>query len=260
MLGKREPHLYVANADGSHRRLLDRLPGDKQTPNWAPDGRKVAVRWVPKDYDQPTPLLVLNADGMLAVDLTKKAGLHGWSPSWAPDGKRLVTAARRKGDATEAIYVVNADGTALRRITPAGHEAQYASWSPAGDRIAFTYVRAGGFDLFTIRPDGSGLRRLTHEGAAGMNNWAMWSPDGSEIAWGKGESIWVMNADGSGKRRVTDAGGVPGAWAPAPFITFQCEVKRGVGICAVREDGSGMTTLLGGLEAAFPGWRPRLAG
>ncbi len=254
---KRHPHLYLANADGSNRRQLDRLRGDKQTPNWAPDGRKLAVRWVPNDYDEPTPLLVLNADGTLSVDLTKESGVHGWSPSWSPDGKRLVTAAKRRGDATEALYLLSADGTGLRRITPVGREAQYAAWSPAGDLIAFTYVVDGGFDLFTIRPDGSQLRRLTNDGAAGMNNWAMWSPDGREIAWGKGESIWVMNANGSEKRMVTDAGGVPGAWAPGPFITFQCEVEGGIGICAAREDGSEVTRLLGGREAGFPGWRPR---
>lgn len=252
-----QPHLYVANAEGSNVRQLDRLPGDKQTPNWSPDGERVAVRWVPSDYDDPTPLLVLNANRTVAVDLTEKTGVAGWSPSWSPDGKRLVTAARKKGEATEGLYVMNADGTGARRITPLGREAQYAAWSPAADRIAFTYVVAGGFDLFTIHPDGSGLRRLTNDGAGGENNWAMWSPDGRKIAWGRGDSVWVMNADGSGKRMVTDAGGVPGGWAPGPVITFQCETDRGVGICAVREDGEALTTPLGGMEAGFPGWRPR---
>jgi Tol biopolymer transport system component len=253
----KQPHLYVANPDGSDLRQLDRLPGDKQTPNWSPDGRHMAVRWVPDDYDNPTPLLVLSADGATAVDLTKKTGLSGWSPSWSPDGKRLVAAARAKGDATTGLYVMNADGEGARRITPAGREAQYAAWSPAGDVIAFTFVEAGSFDLFTIQPDGSGLQRLTSDGAGGENNWAMWSPDGSKIAWGRGESVWVMNADGSEQRLVTDAGGVPGAWAPAPFITIQCQTDRGIGICAVSEDGSALTTLLGGIDAGFPGWRPK---
>ncbi|MDQ3890099.1 MAG: DPP IV N-terminal domain-containing protein [Actinomycetota bacterium] len=252
----REPHLYLANADGSNIRQLDRFRGDKQTPNWSPDGRRVALRWVPSDYDDPTPLLVLRANGTKVVDLSKKTGLFGWSPSWSPDGTRVVAAARRRGEATETLYVVNADGSDVDRLTPAGREAQYASWSPTGDLIAFTYVEAGGFDIYTIRPDGSGERRLTNDGAAGENNWAMWSPDGKKIAWGRGDSIWIMSADGSNKRMVTDAGGVPGAWAPAPFITFQCETDLGVGICAVREDGTGLTTLLGGMEAGFPGWRP----
>jgi TolB protein len=253
----RTPHLYSASADGTNERQLDRLRGDKQTPNWSPDGERVAFRWVPHDYDQATPLLVLAATGSIEMNLTERTGLSGWSPSWSPDGTKLVTAARRKSETSEGLYVMNADGTNVRRVTPRGREAQYASWSPAGDRIAFTYVGGGGFDLYTIQPDGSDVRRLTRDGAAGENNWAMWSPDGSKIAWGRGDSVWVMNADGSDQRMVTDAGGVPGAWAPGPFITFQCETPRGIGICAVREDGTALTPLLGGAEAGFPGWRPQ---
>jgi Tol biopolymer transport system component len=255
--GGRTPHLYVANADGSHIRRLDRFDGDKQTPNWSPDGRKLAIRWVPGDYEKPTPLLVLRKDGSVEVDLTKRTGLAGWSPSWSPDGERLVTAARSRSDPSFCLYVMDADGTNVRRITPPGREAQYATWSPTGDSIAFTYVEDGGFDLYTIRADGSDLRRLTSDGAGGENNWAMWSPDGKRIAWGRGESVWVMNADGSDRRIVTGAGGVPGAWAPAPFITFQCETPAGIGLCAVREDGTALTPLLGGMEAGFPGWRPK---
>lgn len=258
--GGNAPHLYSANADGSNVRQLDRFPGDKQTPNWAPNGRRLAVRWVPSDYDNPTPLLVLASDGSIAVNLTKRTGLAGWSPSWSPDGKRLVTAARTKFDRTEGLYVMNSDGTNARRITPPGREAQYASWSPSAEKIAFTYVEDGGFDLYTIRPDGSDLRRLTSDGPEGENNWAMWSPDGAKIAWGRGETLWLMKADGSGQRMVTDAGSVPGAWAPGPFITFQCKTQAGIGICAVHEDGTGLVPLLGGIDAGFPAWRPRQGG
>jgi hypothetical protein len=116
----------------------------------------------------------------------------------------------------------------------------------------------GGFDIFTVRPDGSGLERLTSDGAAGQNNWPMWSPDGASLGWGRGGGIWVMNADGSGKHAVTTIGGVPGAWAPGPFLTFQRPTPAGqIGIFAIREDGSDLTQLLGGKEAGFPGWRPR---
>jgi dipeptidyl aminopeptidase/acylaminoacyl peptidase len=254
--GAAQADLYVATADGTQLRRLDELGGDEQTPNWSPDGRRVAIRWVPKDYNN-TPLLVIDAETGDVVNLTKRSGLRGWSPSWSPDGKRLVTAAQR-GDETPGLYVMNADGSNPRRITPADREAQYATWSPDGTRIAFTFVTDGGFDLFTIRPDGSGLRRLTSDGAQGQNNWPMWSPDSTQIAWGKEEGIWAMNADGSRKRSVTEAGGVPAAWAPGPYISFGCPVDGGgQTLCAIRPDGTGLTQLLGGIDAGFPGWRPR---
>jgi len=250
-------HLWVADPDDAHAHQIDHLIGDKHQPNWSPDGKRIAFRWVPHDEDH-TPLALIDADGSHFMNLTKKTGLRGWSPSWSPDGRRLVSAATSRAGTPNSVYVMRADGSNVRRITPSGREAQYATWSPNGKRIAFTYVVNGGFDLFTIRPDGTGLRRLTHDGARGRNNWAMWSPDSRRIAWGRGEAIWVMRADGSGKRLVTPAGGVPGAWAPGPFITLGCQSGGGrIGLCAVRADGSDLTRLLDGREANFPGWRPR---
>jgi Tol biopolymer transport system component len=253
----RSVHLFVSDADGSHRRQIDHIIGDKQQPNWSPDGKRIAFRWVPHDEDH-TPLALIDADGSDFVNLTKITGLRGWSPSWSPDGRRLVSAATPRGGVPNGLYVMGSDGTNPHRITRAGREAQYAAWSPDGRRIAFTYVVGGGFDLFTIRPDGTDLRRLTSDGAGGQNNWAMWSPDSRRIAWGKGDAIWSMDADGSHKQLVTRAGGVPGAWAPGPVITFGCRGEGGkIGLCAVRNDGTGLTHLLGGAEANFPGWRPR---
>jgi TolB protein len=250
-------HLFVADADGRHRRQIDHLRGEKHQPNWSPDGTEIAFRWLPKDEDH-TPLMVIRADGSSVLNLTRRTGLRGWSPSWSPDGKRLVAAATPKAGAPPSLYVMKADGSSVRRITPPGREAQYAAWSPNGERIAFTYVVDGGFDLFSIRPDGSDLQRLTKDGSVGQNNWPMWSPDGRRIAWGRADSIWMMNSDGSHKRLVTTAGGVPGTWAPGPFITFNCALARGrIGICVVRDDGSGLTTLLGAAEAGFPGWKPK---
>jgi Tol biopolymer transport system component len=255
--GGAQADLHVANVDGSDLVRLDELRGDEQTPNWSPDGRKVAIRWVPRDYDN-TPLLILDAQTSRVLNLTRRTGLRGFSPSWSPDGSRLVTAAKRRPNEQLSLYVMRADGSNVRRITPGDREAQYATWSPDGSRIAFTYVVDGGFDLFTIRPDGTALRRLTSEGAGGQNNWPMWSPDGTRIAWGRRDEIWVMNADGSDKRFLTREGGVPAAWAPGPWIAFGCLVEDdAVSLCAIDPNGRNLVPLLGGLDAGFPGWRPR---
>jgi hypothetical protein len=96
-------------------------------------------------------------------------------------------------------------------------------------------------------------------GVCGPRECARWAP-ASQIAWGRRDSIWIMNADGSNKRIVTEAGGVPGAWAPGPFITSQCPAETTIELCAVREDGSALTTLLAGMEAGFPGWPPKRGG
>ena len=252
----RYPRIYSAEADGSDLRPVDDLRGDKQTPNWSPDGRRIAFRWN-LGAETNTPLAIIDADGSNFVNLTKVTGLNGWAPSWSPDGKQLVAAAGSKVEAPTSLYVMNADGSHVRRITESGREAQYAQWSPNGEWIAFAFVVAGGFDIYKIRPDGSDLTALTDDGASGANNWPIWSPDSKQIGYGREDVLWVMNADGSGKHLVTDVGGVPAAWAPGPYLTFGCPRDGGViTLCVIRADGSGLTTLLDGREANFPGWRP----
>lgn len=255
--GSSVDHLYVANADGSDAQQVDHLRGGKHQPFWSPDGSRIAFRWLPKDENH-TPLVIINADGSHLVNLTKRTGLRGWAPSWSPDGRWIVTAATPKAGERNGLYIMRPDGSELRRITPSDREAQYSAWSPTDDVIAFTFVVEGDFDIYTIHSDGSDLRRLTNDGAAGQNNWPMWSPDGKRIAWGKGEGIWVMNADGSEKHEVTTVGGVPAAWAPGPFIAFGCRsAKSEASLCAVDAEGERLTHLLGGRQGSMPGWRPR---
>ena len=129
---------------------------------------------------------------------------------------------------TYDIFVSNTDGSDLRQLTTEdGYDAE-ATFSPAGDRIVFTSMRDGDLDLYTMAPDGSDVVRLTDR--PGYDGGAFYSPDGSMIVWRAeypeegpaledyqnllsqgmirpGElEIWVMNADGTDQRRVTDLG------------------------------------------------------
>jgi Tol biopolymer transport system component len=125
-----------------------------------------------------------------------------------------------------AIYVVNVDGSGLRRVTPwklrAG-AADELDWSPDGGRILFrtkpfaTTVTGG--NLYTIRPDGTGLRRLTHfdprDHLFGALQAGSYSPDGSSICFAtyrgavetgpasRVPDVFVMSADSTDVRPVT---------------------------------------------------------
>ncbi len=87
-------------------------------------------------------------------------------------------------------------------------------WSPDGSRIAFSMPECGGSqscNVYTIRPDGSGLRQLTHDAGGKVNNGVdCWSPDGRKIAFASTRAgayqIFVMNADGSGVTQLTHGG------------------------------------------------------
>ncbi len=72
-------------------------------------------------------------------------------------------------------------------------------WSPDGSRIAFYSNRDGNFEIYTIHPDGTNLRRLTHSDAG--DGEMTWSPDGSKVAYladlEGGMGIMTIGADGS---------------------------------------------------------------
>jgi len=89
-------------------------------------------------------------------------------------------------------------------------------------KISFWSDRAGNGDLYVINPDGSGLSNLTknsaNDGVAGIT----WSPDRKRIAITRSKSgdkaaeLWVMNADGSGQRKVDAKAVRSPQWSPAP--------------------------------------------
>jgi Tol biopolymer transport system component len=129
---------------------------------------------------------------------------------------------------TYDLFTASVDGGDVRPLAPSpGYDAE-ATGNRQGTRIVFTSTRDGDLDLYSCAIDGSDVRRLTD--AVGYDGGAVWSPDGTKIAWraqhpesetGKADfqgllskslvrpnalELWVMDADGSGKRRVTSNG------------------------------------------------------
>ena len=175
---------------------------ENRAPAWSPDGRSIAFDSTRTGRRE---IYVLDVAACVARQVTSTGG-H--SPDWSPDGRRLVFV-RDQVDGGSALWIVGADGAGLRSLTR-GRRAfdMHPSWSPRGDRIAFDRdwgeEQEDHRDVYTIRADGTGLRRLTK---GGWNLTPAWSPRATTIAWGRSwrgnEQIWIMRADGKRKRRVT---------------------------------------------------------
>ncbi len=181
------------NADGSGQRRLTR----GLSPAWSPDGSRIAyaspgeILCPPGRGPRCTGISIMNADGSGQRRLPHTDG--GEYPSWSPEGKRIVFNSNLTFQ--HAMYIVDVDGSRVVDLSRMGEGWQVA-WSPDGRSILFTSHRDhpdNYTDIYVMRPDGSGVKRLTHN----RGYTPAWSPDGSHIVF-SAPGLFVMRADGSG--------------------------------------------------------------
>ena len=195
----------------------------------------------------PTPALYVKADGS---GKRKLASHVGGDPFWSPGGRTIAFIGRRTGNAE--VYVVNAEGSGLRRLTRTPGSDSGFTWSPDGRKIAFLRLRPQGassshWDVYVMNPDGSGERRLSRNAAYTRN--LAWSPDGRKVAflsrrWRDDNSrLYVVNADGSGLRSLTLAPDRESVftWFPDGRIAFSRD--RNSELYVMNADGSGLRRL-----------------
>ncbi len=130
-----------------------------------------------------------------------------------------------RGGDNAKIYLMNSDGSNVHPLIDSPGIANSPVWSPDGKWIAFSWTpRSGESGIYIIRPDGTGLKRLTTVRGATPSGW---SPDGKLIAFTVSDAnaiqhVFVMNADGSYQRQLTNSGSYSGAsWSPdGQFLVY----------------------------------------
>jgi len=204
---------------------------------------------------------VIRSDGSGLRRLTESPSedTRNQVPRWSPDGGQIAFSSTRHAPSPEntdaEIYVMNFDGSGLRRITygPRGTNTD-ADWSPDGRRLAFVSNRDGNSKVYVVNADGSNLRRLTTDQmtpSSKSETGPAWSPDGKRLAFQSNRDreeneIYVLNMETSTLVRLTDnnAWDAHPAWSPdGQYLSFDSTRDGNWEIYLMRPDGSQVVRL-----------------
>ncbi len=206
------PDLYVIDSDGSSPQLASGFHGLNTAPDWSPTGDTLALT-LSKDgnseiyikevfskrirritYDEsidtsPTfspdgtrmafvsdrtgspQIWMVDVDGRNLRRLSYQGG-RSFSPAWSPLGDQIAYVVEQPGEGLQ-IFVMDADGRNPVQLTSGPGWNQKPAWAPSGTHIAFSSTRAGRSNIYTMRADGTDVRRVTFLG--GENGSPAWS-------------------------------------------------------------------------------------
>jgi Tol biopolymer transport system component len=210
-------------------------------PAYSPDGARIA-------FEVDGRIALKSARGRDAVRLLPRLTSFDGEPAWAPDGRRLAFT----GDKTRAVWIVNTDGTGMRRLVARGKSPAWSS------RNLIAFERGG--SVWTVRPNGRGLRRVVRRAAD-----PDWAPGGARLAFIRRGRIAVTNADGGRVRLVhTEPRGIDSvAWAPDGGWLAYSLAEEGIWARELGGRRADVELTFGGMSesggTAFLGvaWRPR---
>lgn len=165
--------LVVADYDGENERTLLRSREPLMSPNWSPDGNKLAYVSFENKRSQ---IYIQDIYTMSRIRLTDFPGING-SPVYSPDGKQMAMVLSKDGNAE--LYVMDIATRQLRRLTKNRTIDTEPSWMPDGKSIIFTSEQGGKPQIYRVNLATGKVRRLTFDGEWNLGGTV--TPDGSEL-------------------------------------------------------------------------------
>ena len=248
-------NIYIADYDGANQTRITIAKSLDITPTWSPDAKSIAYTSYSSGYPDIIVAEIYAARSSRPAKGTDR--VHNFLPAWSPDGSKLAFMSNRDGN--PEIYVVNRNGSDLRRLTHHPGSDVTPTWAPSGNQIAFTSDRTGRPQIWIMNVDGSQQTKVTNE------SWCdrpTWSPAPfNEIAYasqsGGGYDIRIYDVGSGNTRTITDGMGSNESPAFSPtgrHLAYTSSRNGKYQIFTIRRDGTNRKAITTAGENRYPNW------
>jgi len=253
--------IWVMDYDGANQHAVTHLGTISISPRISPDGSRIAFASLTENIGWSIRMYSLDLGRTVSFP-AGSAGGSNQSPAWSADGTKLAFSSARSG--RPEIWVADAGGGNLRRVTAFGSEVSPA-WNPrTGTQLVFVSGRTGEPQIYVMDQDGANVQRMTDSGYAVEPSW---SSNGGMLAfsWNRkygpgdpgGQDIYVMDIASKKWLQATHEAGSNDSpsWSPdGRHIVFQRQINHRTQIWSMLSDGTEQHQLTFSGDNSMPNW------